>query len=264
MSANAEGHNLLDAQRLPGRVLYVTLNRPDRLNSWTDRMYAEWGRLLDAAASDDSVAVVVVTGAGRAFSAGQDVAELASYPAGSSGAPSFDSMLASHISFTKPLIAAVNGLAVGWGMTMLAGCDLVLASHDAKFRAPFTMLGLTAEGGSSYSLARRMRPQDATFYLLSSEWMSAADAERTGLVWRTLPKFSLVSEALRVATKIALMPVQSLRATKTLLIQSRQGEMYAAHRREQEAFASGLLGGPANIEALAAMRDKRAPDFSKL
>ena len=255
---------VLHVQRLPGRLLYVTLNRPLRLNSWTDRMYAEWGQLLDAASSDEEVAVVVLTGAGRAFSAGQDVAELASYPRGSSGAPSFDGMFASHISFKKPLIAAVNGLAVGWGATMLAGCDLVLASHNARFRFPFTQLGLTAEGGSSYALPRQMRPQDANFYLLSSEWLSAADAERTGLVWRTLPKFSLISEALRIARMLSEKPISSLVATKELISAARQGQMYAAHCREQEAFASGLLGGPANIEALAAMREKREPDFSKL
>ena len=125
-----------------GRILVVSLNRSSNLNAWNDRMYKEWGLILDRAAVDDTIACVVLRGNGKAFSAGQDVAELADYPIGATGAPSFDAMLRSHITFPKPLIAAVHGIAIGWGATLLAHCDLVIMSASSRIRVPFTALGL--------------------------------------------------------------------------------------------------------------------------
>ena len=250
---------------LPSRVLWVELNRPRRLNAWTDAMYESWASLLTDAGTADNVACVVVTGGmGRAFSAGQDTAEIRSWPKGSSGSPSFPAMFRAHVGFCKPLIAGVNGIAVGWGATMLASCDFVIASDDARFRLPFTALGLAPEGGSSASLSMCMRTHaDAAWSLLSSEWMDATQALASGLVWRVFPKSDLEGELRKTAATLAKWPVASLIATKELMVKSRYRAMVEAMEREQLAFKA-LVGGPANVEAMAAMVEKRLPDFSKL
>ena len=250
---------------LPPRVCWVILDRPHRLNAWTDAMYLSWARLLDDAGNANNVACVVVTGrGGRAFSAGQDVAEMRSWPGGSSGSPSFPAMFRAHARFCKPLIAGVNGLAVGWGTTMLASCDFVIASDHARFRTPFTALGLAPEGGSSTALAMCMRtPADAAWSLLSSEWMNASEALASGLVWRVFPKDELEGALLNTAETLAKWSIASLVATKQLMVKSRYTALVGAMEREQLAFKA-LVGGPANVEALAALAEKREPDFSKL
>jgi enoyl-CoA hydratase/carnithine racemase len=251
--------------RVLHRVLWVTLDRPGHLNAWTDAMYLAWARLLTDAGAADNVACVVVTGRGKkAFSAGQDVSEIRDWPSGSSGSPSFPAMFRAHAGFCKPLIAGVNGLAVGWGVTMLASCDFVLASDGARFRTPFTALGLAPEGGSSASLAMTMRtPADAAWSLLSSEWMDASQALASGLVWRVFPKNELERALQKTAGTLAQWPIASLIATKRLMVQSRYTALVAAMEREQLAFRA-LVGRPANVEAMAAMAEKRAPDFSNL
>ena len=246
-----------------GRILVVSLNRPSNLNAWNDRMYKEWGLILDRAAVDDTIACVVLRGNGKAFSAGQDVAELADYPIGATGAPSFDAMLRSHITFPKPLIAAVHGIAIGWGATLLAHCDLVIMSASSRIRVPFTALGLAPEGGSSITFPRLMK-QEANWLLYTSSWYSANDCKRVGLAFSVVADMDLVSEARRIAETIAKQPIVSLMATKKLIVAGKTDSILAAHKREQAAFANGLLGGAANVEALKALREKREPNFSRL
>ena len=194
----------------------------------------------------------------------QDVAELSQYPVGATGAPSFDKMFRSHVRFPKPLIAAVHGMAVGWGATLLATCDLVIMSSSAKIRVPFTSLGLAPEGGSSRTFPEQLSRQDAHWLLYSSEWMEAADCLRVGLAFKVVADMDLKLVAERIASTIASQPVVSLMATKKLIVAGKVEGILAAHDREQRAFASGLLGGRANVEALAALRERRKADFSKL
>jgi enoyl-CoA hydratase/carnithine racemase len=246
-----------------GRVLVVTLNRPKSLNAWTDEMYRTYGLILDKAASDQSIACVLLTGNGKHFSAGQDVNELSKYPVGETGAPSFNKMLRSHVTFPKPLVVAVRGVAIGWGATLLATADLVVMSTTARIRVPFTALGLAPEAGSSLTFPALMK-QDANWLLYSSEYMNAIDCKRVGLAFKVVSDFYLMSEVNLLVQSIADKPIASLMATKKLIVQSKSDAILKAHDREQIAFASGLLGGPANQEALKALREKRPPDFSKM
>ena len=192
-----------------------------------------------------------------------DFKELAQYGVGETGAPSFDSMLRSHVQFPKPLIVAVRGLAIGWGATLLGTVDLVVMSTTARIRLPFTALGLAPEAGSSQTFPALMK-QDGVWLLYSSEYMTASECKRLGLAFKVTADFYLMNEAYRLCGILAKQPIASLIATKKLIVQGKADAILEAHKREQVAFASGLLGGAANKEALLALKEKRLPDFSKL
>lgn len=151
----------LVAAETEGRVRTLTLNRPDRLNAFNDALYDAFASALRDAADDPQVAVVIVTGAGRAFSAGQDLGELGNRPQYSDGnAHGFQPFMDTLQTFPKPLIAAVNGIGVGIGLTMLLHCDYVFMANSARLRAPFVSLGVTAEAASrkSRKACRSPRP----------------------------------------------------------------------------------------------------------
>ncbi|MCP3986474.1 MAG: enoyl-CoA hydratase/isomerase family protein [bacterium] len=247
-----------------GRVRLLTLDRPEALNAFNDDLYdAVCRALADASASPD-VAVVVVTGQGRAFSAGQDLAELdrpRRHEDGSRhGFAPFIEMLEA---FPKPLVAAVNGIGVGIGLTLLPHCDLVLIADEARLRAPFVSLGVTAEAGSTHLLPETIGWQQTAHLLYTASWIDAAQAVESGLAWRSCPGERLLEEAMEVAAEIASMPIASLVGTKKLLQGARLDAVRAARARENVTFEK-LARGPANREAIAAFREKRKPDFSRL
>ena len=247
------------------RVMTLTLNRPDALNAMNNAAYAGIRDGLLDAESDSSIAVVVITGAGRAFCAGQDLGEMKARNSTENTEPSqFPSMLKTVTHFRKPLIAAVNGLGVGIGMTFLAHCDLVLMASSARLRTPFPQLGLAPEAGSSYTFARTMGWQNAAYTLMSGRWFDARECLDMGLVWRGCEPDQLMDETYEVARELAANPIPSLVATKELMLASgRSMEAMAAHERENTAYAS-LLGAPANEEAVKAFLDKREADFEKI
>ena len=247
------------------RVMTLTLNRPDALNAMNNAAYAGIRDGLLDAESDSSIAVVVITGAGRAFCAGQDLGEMKARNSAENTEPSqFPSMLKTVTHFRKPLIAAVNGLGVGIGMTFLAHCDLVLMASSARLRTPFPQLGLAPEAGSSYTFARTMGWQNAAYTLMSGRWFDAQECLDMGLVWRVCEPDQLMDETYEVARELAANPIPSLVATKELMLASgRSMEAMAAHERENTAYAS-LLGAPANEEAVKAFLDKREADFEKI
>jgi enoyl-CoA hydratase/carnithine racemase len=247
-----------------GRVRVLTLNRPDALNAFNDALYTALGKALADAAAAADVAVVVITGTGRAFSAGQDLAEL--YDGRSHEQRQLDGFgpfIRALESFPKPLMAAVNGLGIGIGMTMLPHCDLVLVSETARLRAPFAALGLTAEASSSSLLPQRMGWQAAAHALFSARWLDADEAVRTGMAYRKCADADLMAQTLVLAAEMAAMPVASLVATKRLMLDARLPLSQAARAREDAAFGP-LVGGPANREAVAAFGEKRKPDFTGL
>ena len=247
-----------------GRVRVLTLNRPGALNAFNDALYTALGQALRAAAASADVAVVVITGEGRAFSAGQDLAELTDGRSHEQRqVDGFGPFIQALESFPKPLIAAVNGLGIGIGMTMLPHCDLVLVSDAARLRAPFAALGLTAEAGSSLLLPQRMGWQAAAHALFSARWVDADEALRTGIAYRKIAAAELMDQALAMAEEIAAMPVASLVATKQLMLDARLPLSQAARAREDDAFGP-LVGAPANREAVAAFGEKRQADFSGL
>ena len=246
------------------RVRMITLNRPAALNAMNNAMFAGVADALRAAEQADDTAVAVITGAGRAFCAGQDLTEMQAMLDGSGDVHEFPRMLAALTNFSKPLLAAVNGLGVGIGMTLLAHCDLVFMADDAKLRTPFPQLGLAPEAGSSITFAERMGWQNAAYALLSGRWFSADECRDLGLVWRVIPAPALMDETLAVGHELAANPIPSLVATKRLMLDGgRPARALAAHEREMQIYAE-LLGAPANREAVRAFAEKRTPDFSAI
>lgn len=247
-----------------GRVRTVTLDRPEALNAFDEALYDATTDALLAAAADPGVAVVVLTGTGRSFSAGTDVIEMAarttdpaSFQAGVHG---FPGMIDQLISFPKPLLVAVNGMALGVGATLLGFADLVLMSTEARVRCPFTDLAVAPEAGSSYLFPRMLGRQDATWTLMSSEWIDAAECHRIGLAWRLCAPDALMTDTYEVAQHLASKPLASLVETKRTIVAGSRDAIADARRREDEAFKR-LLGRPANLEAFTALAERRPPDF---
>lgn len=245
-----------------GRVRLLTFNRPEALNAMNNALYWACADALTAAATDPGVATVVLTGRGRGFCAGQDMSEM-SAAAGDGRGHGFGPFADGLAEFPKPVVAAVNGLGLGIGATMLPFCDLVLMADTARLRLPFTSLGVAPEAGSSYTFAATLGLQRAAYHLFTAEWMSADDALAGGLAWRVVPLADLLDEAMQLAQQIATMPIASLVATKELIVAARRDHVRAARAREDVVFQS-LIGGPANAEAISAFFEKRAPDFTSL
>jgi enoyl-CoA hydratase/carnithine racemase len=244
------------------RVRVLTLDRPAALNAFDEALYHATADALAAAGDDPHVAVLVLTGAGRAFSAGQDVKEMAQLAAGEfEGTPTgFQRLVAALRGFPKPLLCAVNGMALGIGATLLAYADLVLMSTEARVRVPFTDLAVAPEAGSSLTFPRLLGRQDATWMLLSSEWFSAEQCHEMGLAWRVVAPDDLLEETLRHARVLASKPIDSLVATKRTIVAGLDEGVDAASQREIEEFQR-LLGSPANLEAFTALAERRPPDF---
>jgi enoyl-CoA hydratase/carnithine racemase len=227
------------------RARLITFDRPDRANAFNEALYHASADALRAAAADDAVGVVVLTGAGKAFCAGTDLLEMAeTVPDDArgtepdrSGFPAFVDTLQD---FPKPLLAAVNGAAVGLGFTMLAHCDLVLVSDRARLLAPFTNMGVAPEAASSYLLPRRMGRQQASLSLFTSDWITAEQAVATGLAVRQCSPDELVAKTLELAMRIASKSLPSLMATKRLLLDAEREGIARARRLENEAFAALL------------------------
>lgn len=247
------------------RVRLITLDRPEALNAFNEALYdATAGVLIDASASSE-VAVVVLTGSGRAFSAGTDVAEMAartvdpdSFEAGEHG---FTGLIDQLTNFPKPLLCAVNGMALGIGATLLAYAELVFMSTDARVRCPFTDLAVAPEAASSYLFPLLLGRQHASWLLMSSEWFSADDCEEMGLAFRVTTPEGLLPETLEFAHRLASKPLASLVETKRTIVAAHRDLIQAARARENLAFRR-LMGAPANLEAFAALKERRDPDFA--
>ncbi|MGB0100475.1 MAG: enoyl-CoA hydratase-related protein [Nocardioides sp.] len=248
------------------RVRTLTLDRPDALNAFNEALYDATTEALRAAAEDPGVAVVLLTGSGRAFSAGTDLLEMharTTDPAFVPGTHGFVGLLDALVDFPKPLICAVNGVGLGIGATVLGFADLAFMSSTARLKCPFTSLGVAPEAASSYLLPRLVGRQEASWMLLSAEWVSAQEAQRMGLVWRVCEPGDLLPEARRHAEVLAARPISSLVAVKRTMTEPLRAAIAAARERENAAFAE-LMGGPANLEALSAFAEGRDPDFTTL
>jgi len=251
------------------RVRVVTFNRPDALNAFNDEMYHAAGAALEDAQASNDIACVVLTGKGRAFSAGQDLGEMGRLSSeatphdfGDEG-PGFPHFLDTLAALEKPVIAAVNGIGVGIGMTMLLHCDIAVIASTARLRAPFVPLGVVPEAAGSVLMPVVMGNQRAAEKLYTGDWISAEEAVETGLALRVVEPESLMPAALDIARRIAKMPVASLRATKRVVVAARIDAVRAARAREDVAFRD-MIGRPANMEAIMAFLEKREPDFSEL
>jgi enoyl-CoA hydratase/carnithine racemase len=221
-------------------VRLLTLDRPHALNAFDSPLYRAAGAALDDARTDDAVKVVVLTGAGRAFSAGQDLDEMARLAAGEPVDSGFPALLDALQAFDKPLVAAVNGAAVGIGFTMLPHCDLVLCAETARFRTPFAEMGVPPEAASSVLFPAAMGWQRAAEVLFTSPWLSATEAVECGIALRAVPADALLTEAVGLAGAIATAPLAALRAIKATMLAGRTDAVTAARAREDAAFARVL------------------------
>jgi enoyl-CoA hydratase/carnithine racemase len=240
-----------------GAVLLVTLNRPGQRNALNRQMWHELREVFVDAQNDPAVHVVVVTGSGSAFSAGQDLSEMSG-----EDDPGFGAFMDCLCRFDKPLLAAVNGVGVGFGLTLLLHCDVVYIAEGARLRPPFVTLGVVPEAASSHLLPATIGWQRAAEALFTADWIDAGRAVELGIASRLCRPDELLPALRGVAQRIARQPPQAVRHTKRLMMATRAEAIRAARAREDEAFAE-RVGTAENLEAIAAFFEKRAPDFSR-
>ena len=250
----------IQVERAQG-VMTITLARPAKRNAITAAMYQTMADALGDAQEDKAVRAILLRGSDGNFSAGNDLEDFMKAPPKDEHAPVFQ-FLARISGASKPIVAAVPGVAVGVGVTMLLHCDLVYAADTAVFSLPFTQLGLCPEAASSLLLPRLAGHQVAAEKLLLGEPFDALEAHRIGIVNRVLPAAELDAFAAKQAAKLAALPAASLRVTKALL--KHAGGVGVAERIAEEAQHFGtMLRGPEAREAMAAFFEKRKPDFSR-
>jgi enoyl-CoA hydratase/carnithine racemase len=241
------------------RVRTLTLDRPEALNAFNEALYDATTVALHQAAEDPEVAVVLITGNGRAFSAGTDLTEMQARitdPDFTPGEHGFMGLIDALTAFPKPLLCAVNGLGLGIGTTILGFADIAFMATTAKLKCPFTSLGVAPEAASSYLLPQLIGRQNAAWLLMSSEWVSAEEALRMGLVWKVCEPGELLTEAATHAAVLASRPIASLEAVKATMVAPIRAEIEAARARENACFVE-LMGAQANADALAAFNEKR-------
>jgi len=244
-----------------GSILRITLNRPAKKNAMTSSMYVEFAEILNDAAKDDDVSVVLWDGAGDSFSAGNDLEDFLKHPPGRGESPQAQ-LAHTLLNFDKPLIAAVQGFAIGGGTTLLTHCDFVFAGESAKFQLPFINLGLVPEFGSTWSLAARAGHIRAAELIMLGLPFDGKVAAEIGLVTRVVPDERLLDVAIEAADTLSAKPPSALQACKRLLKRSQREQLEEAIRVENEEFASRVRSAEAK-EAFTAFLEKRAPDFKR-
>lgn len=243
-----------------GRVLVLTMNRPDKKNALTHDMYSVLADGLDAAAEDGDIRAVVIRSSGDDFTSGNDLKEFAAGLQRDDELPVFR-FLRTIATFEKPIVAAVNGLAVGIGVTMLLHCDLVYASEAATFSTPFTNLALVPEASSSYLLPKTMGTAKASEMFMLGNPITAQEAEKAGLVARILSTDGFAEKILGIAQELAQKSPNSLRQTKKLLRQNH--DIMMERMAEEGVLFEACLKTPEFMEVATAFFEKRPPDFSK-
>jgi enoyl-CoA hydratase/carnithine racemase len=217
-------------------VRLVTFDRPDALNAFDQRLWYAVAEVLRDAADDDELRCVVLTGEGRAFSAGQDLGEMTDPSVFADQEPGYQVFMPVLEAFPKPVLAAVNGVGVGIGLTMLLHCDLVLISTEARLKAPFISLGVTTEASASLLMPVTMGWQRAAEVLYTEPWIDAARAVELGLALRAVPPEQLLDETMALARHIGGLPLAPLLATKRVLLAGRLDAVRAARLREVAEF----------------------------
>jgi enoyl-CoA hydratase/carnithine racemase len=245
-----------------GRVRTITLMRPEAKNAMSIEMWDATTDALLEADRDEGVAVVVLTGSGDSFSAGQDLLEMARMAMGESipAKHGFSGLAHVLVDFEKPLVLAINGIGLGFGATIIGLADLVFMSNDARLKCPFTSLGVAPELASSVTFPTLIGRQNATWALMSSEWLSAEECLAMGLVYQLCEPDELMDVTMTHAHTLGSKPISSLKACKRTIVEPLRDQIKAARQREDGAFAV-LMGSPANLEAMSAFAEKRQPNF---
>jgi enoyl-CoA hydratase/carnithine racemase len=243
-----------------GAVATIEFNRPQRRNALTAQMYARMAEAMREAEGDDAVRVVLFRGKADVFTAGNDIEDFIQRPPVGDDPPVFRFLNAvAHA--TKPLVAAVNGPAVGLGTTLLFHCDLVYAGDNARFQMPFTSLGIVPEFASTYLLPLIAGYQRAAELLLLGEPFGPDKALAAGFITRVVPASETFEIASQAAAKLAALPPKSIRLTKALIREGHRAAVDIQLQKEGDHFLR-MLSEPAAREALSAFMEKRKPDFS--
>ncbi len=242
-----------------GGVLTLLINRTDKKNALTDAMYGDLAAAMESAERDAGIRAVVIRGAGDLFCAGNDIGDFLK-SSGNVGEANVFRFIRLLGSFTKPLLAGVQGHAVGIGTTMLLHCDYVVLAQDAKLSTPFTTLGLVPEAASSLLLPAAIGHQRAFAMLAMGERMEASEALACGLANEVVANADLEGSVAAAASRIAALPPGAVQASKALMRDP--GLVAAKMEAEIEIFAQRLQSAEAR-EAFTAFMEKRAPDFSK-
>ena len=247
-----------------GRVMLLTLNRPDRLNAWTYELGDQYFDLLDEADADPAIRAIIVTGAGRGFCSGMDGASLAISAAGTRRMPAKGRRMTHALSVRKPIIGAINGACAGFGLVQALHFDVRFAARSAIFTTAFVKRGLNAEYGSSWLLPRIVGHGRAMDMLLSSRKVNAEEAERIGLVSAVLPDADLLPHAMAYASGIAenCSPIAMADAKQQVFAD------WLVDCTAAEDGAKTLSHAPGHrvdfAEGVASLIEKRAPDFADL
>jgi enoyl-CoA hydratase/carnithine racemase len=244
------------------RVALVRIERLDKKNALTDAIYRALGDAIAAADADDDVRALVLTGSGDSFTAGNDMVDFLNQKG------TFETTGASYFmrklyGFRKPAVAAVNGLAIGIGTTLLLHCDFAYAGESATFRMPFVAIGIAPEFCSTYLLPAMLGHRRAAELLYTSDKFDAAKALECGLVNAVVPDAQLLEHAMAHARRLAEQPPAALRTCKRLLRQALDEPAMKAFDREVVELDRMIRGNPEATEAMTAFMQKRKPDFSK-
>ena len=248
-------------QQREGGVLILTLNRPEKKNALTKAMYGALADALQAAETDDGVRCILIQGAGDSFTAGNDLSDFAAVSAGEESSPNTSRFLKALAFAEKPIVAAVHGVAVGVGVTMLLHCDLVFVSDDARLTTPFVNLALAPEAASSLLLPSRIGYARAFAMFALGEPLLGDAAADLGIANAAVPAAQVQARALAAAQTLAAKPIGALKTTKRLM---RDAEALSAIMDREGAEFARRLRTPEAAEAFAAFRERRAPDFTKL
>ena len=248
-------------------VLTLTLNRPDRLNSFNDAMHLALRAGFQRAADEPEVRAVLLTGAGRGFSAGQDLGDRD--PRKASEPPDLGATLETFYNPTlrliralnKPVVCAVNGVAAGAGANIALACDIVLAARSAKFIQAFSKIGLVPDAGGSWSLARILGEPRAKALALLAEPLDAETAANWGLIWKAVDDTALMQEARAIAVRLADGPTRGLGLTKQA-IQAAAGNDFGAQLDLERDFQREAGRTADHAEGVIAFLEKRQPQFA--
>ena len=250
---------------LEAGVLRVTLNRPDKLNAFNPALHEGLAAAMTRAESEAAIRCVLITGAGRGFCAGQDLTERDMKAAGpadlGSGLEAWYNPLVKRMrALPKPVVCAVNGVAAGAGANFALACDLVIAARSASFIQAFVKIGLVPDCGGSYFLPRLAGMQRAMALAMTGDRLCAEDAERWGIVWKTVDDDKLMAEATTLAASLAAGPTHSLGLIKRAMYASAGNTLAAQLDLERDLQREVGRGGDYR-EGIAAFLEKRKPAF---
>ncbi len=243
-----------------GVIAVITLNRPQQLNALSYALFKDLSLAMQELDRDDQIRVIIVTGGQKVFAAGADIKEMA-------GRGPFDELLRERLAYrdrmnkiSKPIIAAVSGFALGGGCELAMSCDIIIAAENARFGQPEINIGIIPGSGATQRLTHLVGKHRAMEMMLTGEYMSAADAERFGLVNRVVPLELLMEEAKALAQKIAAKPPLAVKAAKEAILKAANLALDEGLEFERKAFWL-LFASEDRTEGMKAFLEKRKPEF---